>query len=96
MKTRSGWFSDRSVCYLAAGLPTILQDTGFTDWLPAERGVQAFASMDQAVECLGRVERDYLAHRAAARDLAARFFSHDVVLPRLLRIAMGGRLCGSD
>lgn len=87
VKSRSGWFSDRSVCYLAAGRPAILQDTGFSDWLPAGLGVLAFSSLKEAVDCIERVNADYLAHCLAARELAERFFSYKVVLPRLLETA---------
>jgi hypothetical protein len=88
VKTRSGWFSDRSVCYLAAGLPVILQDTGFSDWLPTGRGVLAFSSVEEAVSCIDRVNADYPAHCRAAREIAASVFDHRVVLPRLLEYAL--------
>lgn len=84
VKTRSGWFSDRSVCYLAAGLPVIVQDTGFSDWLPMGRGVLGFSSVEEAADCIERVKSEYLAQRHAARGIAERTFSHTVVLPRLL------------
>ncbi len=84
VKTRSGWFSDRSVCYLAAGLPVIVQDTGFSDWLPTGRGVLGFSSVEEAADCIERVNGKYLAQRHAARGIAERTFSHTVVLPRLL------------
>lgn len=90
VKTRSGWFSDRSVCYLAAGLPVILQDTGYSDWLPAGRGVLAFSSLEEAAECIARVNADYEGHRRAARQIAAQAFDYRVVLPRLLEVALGG------
>jgi hypothetical protein len=89
VKTRSGWFSDRSVCYLAAGLPVVLQDTGFSDWLPTGRGVMSFSSVDEAADCIGQVNADYLAHRRAAREVAGRVFDYRAVLPRLLDIAAG-------
>ncbi|MDZ7953090.1 hypothetical protein [Nostoc sp. DedQUE09] len=88
VKTRSGWFSDRSVCYLAAGRPAILQDTGFSDWLPTGQGVLAFSSLEEAVDCIDRVNRNYQAHCQAARELAEQFFSYKVVLPRLLETAL--------
>ena len=31
VRLHTGWFSDRSACYLAAGRPVITQQTGFTD-----------------------------------------------------------------
>jgi hypothetical protein len=84
VKTRSGWFSDRSVCYLAAGLPTILQDTGFSDWLSTGYGVVAFSSLEAAADCIEKVNREYAAHCQAATEITERIFSHRVVLPRLL------------
>lgn len=88
VKTHSGWFSDRSVCYLAAGLPVIVQDTGFSDWLPVGCGVLPFHSLAEAVECIEQVNADYLTHRQAARDIAVRTFSHSAVLSGLLDTAM--------
>jgi hypothetical protein len=88
VKTRSGWFSDRSVCYLAAGLPVILQDTGFSDLLPTGRGLLAFSTVEEAADCIERVNADYLAHCASARDLAEDILSYRVVLPRLLDAAL--------
>ncbi|MBD1847734.1 hypothetical protein H6F89_30955 [Cyanobacteria bacterium FACHB-63] len=84
VKTRSGWFSDRSVCYLAAGRPVILQDTGFSDWLPTGRGVFAFSSLKEAVEQIEQVSAAYPEHCCAAREVAEQIFSYKVVLPRLL------------
>jgi hypothetical protein len=84
VKTRSGWFSDRSVCYLAAGLPVILQNTGFTDWLPAGTGLLAFSSVEEAADCLDRVNADYAMHCAAAAEIAHQTFRHSVVLPKIL------------
>jgi hypothetical protein len=95
VKSRSGWFSDRSACYLAAGRPVILQDTGFTERLPAGRGLLGFSTIDDAVECLERVMTDYEAHRTAAREIAERVFSHEVVLPPLLDAALGEHHVGS-
>jgi hypothetical protein len=90
VRSRSGWFSDRSACYLAAGLPVVLQETGFSDWLPTGEGLLAFRTPDEAIHCLESVARDYPLHRRAAREIAAARFSHDVVLPRLLERAIGG------
>jgi hypothetical protein len=87
VKTRSGWFSDRSVCYLAAGCPVILQDTGFSDWLPTGCGVLAFSSLEEAVDCIERVNAAYPEHCRAARELVEQIFSYKVVLPRLLELA---------
>ena len=88
VKSRSGWFSDRSVCYLAAGLPVVLQDTGFSDWLPTGSGVLAFSSVDEAAECIEKINSDYDAHGLKAREIAEEVFSYKVVLPRLVDIAL--------
>ena len=88
VKTHSGWFSDRSVCYLAAGLPAVLQDTGFSDWLPAGRGVLAFTSVEEAADCIERVNAEYSSHCRAAEEIAKRTFSYEVTLPRLLEAAL--------
>ncbi|MCC5651555.1 hypothetical protein LC609_17320 [Nostoc sp. XA013] len=85
VKTRSGWFSDRSVCYLAAGRPVILQDTGFSDWLPTKYGVLAFSSLQEAVDRIEHVNANYPKHCLTARELAEQIFSYKVVLPRLLK-----------
>jgi hypothetical protein len=86
--TRSGWFSDRSVCYLAAGRPVVLQDSGFSDWLPTGQGVLAFSTVEEARACLERVQADYESQRRAAREVASRHFDHTVVLPRLVEAAL--------
>ncbi|WP_414583086.1 hypothetical protein [Scytonema sp. PCC 10023] len=88
VKTRSGWFSDRTVCYLAAGRPVILQDTGFSDWLPTGHGVLAFSSLEEAVDCIERVNADYPAQSLAAREIAEQTFCYKVVLPRLLETVL--------
>ncbi len=88
MKSHSGWFSDRSVCYLAAGRPVILQDTGFSHWLPTGEGLMAFSTIEDAAHCLEQASADYDHHREAARRLAEELFSFDVVLPRLLELAL--------
>ena len=86
--SRSGWFSDRGACYLAAGLPVVLQETGFSDWLPHGAGVLAYGTLEEAASCLEQVTLDYQVHRRAARRIAESVFAHDRVLPRLLDRAM--------
>jgi hypothetical protein len=82
--TRSGWFSCRSVCYLAAGRPAVLQDTGFSKIIPCGDGLIAFTSLDGAAEGIERVERDYAAHSRAARRVAEDCFDSRIVLNDLL------------
>jgi hypothetical protein len=68
--TRSGWFSCRSACYLAAGRPAIIQDTGFSDILPTGEGLFAFSYAQGAEDAIAAVESDYARHSRAARELA--------------------------
>jgi hypothetical protein len=82
--TRSGWFSCRTVCYLAAGRPAVVQDTGYSSAIPCGEGVVPFADLDQAAAGLARVEADYARHQAAARELAKEYFASDRVLGDML------------
>jgi hypothetical protein len=83
--TRSGWFSCRSVCYLAAGLPVVVQDTGFSEIIPVGEGVLAFTKLDDAVSAIETVEGDYVHHQQMARELASAHFASDIVLGDLLK-----------
>jgi hypothetical protein len=91
VRTRSGWFSDRSACYLASGLPVVVQDTGFTDWLPAGDGVIPFTTLDEAAAAIERVESGYEQQRKSARAIAEGVFSHTAVLPRMIELALERR-----
>src|SRR6266850_3389930 len=71
VRPRSGWFSDRSVCYLAAGKPVVTQDTGFGKFVPTGQGLLAYSTMEEAVDAVARVNADYAGHGAAARRIAA-------------------------
>ena len=84
---RTGWFSDRSACYLAAGRPVIVQDTGIGTYLPTGAGLLTFTDVDSAAEAINHVESDYLQHAAAAESFAHEFLDSDLVLGRLLRLA---------
>jgi hypothetical protein len=88
--SRCGWFSDRSICYLASGRPVLAQDTGFRSFLPAGDGLFAFATPDDVLASLDELNRDYGRHARAARALAEEHFDSDKVLARLLdRIGVG-------
>ena len=86
--TNSGWFSDRTECYLASGRPALVQDTGWTAHLPHGRGLLAFTSLDEAADGIARIDRDYALHARDARAIAEEHFRADVVLPRLLDVAL--------
>lgn len=87
VKARSGWISDRTVCYLASGRPCVLQDTGALKHLPAGPGLRAFRTPDEAVAALDAVDADYANAARHARSLAESVFSTAVVLPPILRLA---------
>lgn len=87
VRLRSGWFSDRSVCYLAAGRPVVLQDTGFGDVIPTGRGLFAVESLEDAVAAVRAVAADYAGHSAAARVIARESFEATRVLAPMLEAA---------
>jgi hypothetical protein len=84
VRPRSGWFSDRSVCYLAAGKPVVTQETGFSKFVPTGEGLFAYSTLEEAVDALARINADYSRHGRAARRLAAEHFGAGPVLKRLL------------
>jgi hypothetical protein len=84
VKSRSGWFSCRSACYLALGRPCVLQDTGWSRHIPTGKGLFAFTTIEEAVAGIAAVNADYAGHCAAARRLAEEQFDAGPVLGRLL------------
>jgi hypothetical protein len=87
VETRSGWFSDRTVRYLASGKPALVQDTGFDDALPVGEGLLSFRTTDEAVAAVEAIADNYEQHSEAARALAETYFDSDLVLQRLLEEA---------
>ncbi|MDY0041996.1 MAG: hypothetical protein RBS57_16915, partial [Desulforhabdus sp.] len=85
---QAGWFSCRSACYLAAGKPVVVQDTGFRQVLPVGEGLLAFTSVEEAVAAIREVEADYPRHARAAREIAEAYFDAGKVLTRLLDDAL--------
>jgi hypothetical protein len=84
---RSGWFSDRTACYLAAGRPALVQDTGWTAHLPSGTGLAAFSTSDEALDGLERLARDYPVHARRASEIAREHFDASRVLPPFLELA---------
>ena len=84
---RSGWFSDRTECYLASGRPALVQDTGWTSHLPSGDGLLAFSTIDEAAAGVDRINADYSRHARQALDVARAHFDARVVLPPLLEAA---------
>jgi hypothetical protein len=90
VRPRSGWFSDRSVCFLAAGKPVITQETGFSERVPSGQGLLAFSTPEEAVEAVRAVAADWPSHARAARCVAEDHFAADKVIGAML-VAAGLR-----
>src|SRR5207249_11203195 len=86
--TQSGWFSDRTECYLAAGRPALVQDTGWTAHLPSGEGLLAFSTQDDAVAGIEEINARYEGHARRAREIAREYFEAGAVLTRLLDTAL--------
>ena len=84
VKSRSGWFSCRSACYLALGRPCVLQDTGWSRYYPTGDGLMAFDTLEEAVAGVMEINADYAHHTAEARRIVEQFFAAPVVLHQLL------------
>jgi hypothetical protein len=84
VRPNSGWFSDRAVCYLAAGRPVVTMRTGFARTVPVGRGLFDYASHDEALAAIDAIAGDYARHSRAARDLAQEYFAADRVIGELL------------
>jgi hypothetical protein len=84
VKTRCGWFSDRTLAYLASGKPVIVQDTGFSDVLPCGKGLFAFRTADEVVDAVEKIGGNYERHCRAARRIAEEYFDSAKVLRKML------------
>jgi len=87
VRPNTGWFSDRSACYLAAGRPVITQETGFSQFLPTGRGLFGFKNRDDILKAVDAVETDYQGNVRAAREIAAEYFSAEKVVGTLMQRA---------
>lgn len=87
VRLNTGWFSDRSACYLAAGRPIITQETGFTRNYGGKAGLLSFESLSQIGEAAKMIDRDYTNHSHAARQIAREVFEATNVLKSLLERA---------
>ena len=87
VRLNTGWFSDRTACYLAAGRPVITQETGFTRKYGGRKGLFSFRAVDEIGEAVLEINADYPAHRRAAYEIAAEYFEAEKVLKDLLERA---------
>ena len=84
VRLHTGWFSDRSACYLAAGRPVITQQTGFTRLYGGDAGLLAFETIEQVQGAVQSINADYRRHQVAALQIAREFFEAETVLAKLL------------
>jgi hypothetical protein len=87
VRPNTGWFSDRTACYLAAGRPVITQETGFSKFLPSGKGLFGFKSMDDILAAVDAIETDYAGHCRAAADVARDCFAAEKVVGDLMQRA---------
>ncbi|NLI34193.1 MAG: hypothetical protein GX422_15640, partial [Deltaproteobacteria bacterium] len=83
----TGWFSDRSCSYLAAGRPVITQETGFSKYLPTGKGLFGFRTMEDILTAIDIIESDYEGSCTAAREIASEYFAAEKVLGSLMERA---------
>ncbi len=86
-RTNCGWFSDRSVCYLAAGRPVVTQSTGFEKFMPIGKGLFAFKTPEEAAVAIEEINRDYSSHARAAASLASEYFDSNKILSEITAAA---------
>jgi hypothetical protein len=84
VKSRSGWFSCRSACYLAASRPVVTQETGWSHYIPSGQGLFAFLDMDSVLAAFEAIQSNYKKHAQQARQLAHEYFDHQKVLSGLI------------
>jgi hypothetical protein len=87
VRPNTGWFSDRSACYLAAGRPVITQETGFSKFLPTGKGLFSFRTMEDVLAAVDAIESDYEGNCRAAGEIAEEYFDAKKVVGSILERA---------
>jgi hypothetical protein len=87
VRPNTGWFSDRTACYLAAGRPVITQETGFSKFIPSGHGLFAFRTMDDILAAVDAIESNYPDHCCSASEIASEYFSAEKVVGSLMERA---------
>jgi hypothetical protein len=82
--TSSGWFSDKSAAYLASGRPVVVQETGFSQYLPVGKGLFAVNNIDEAKDAIEKIESNYAFHCEKAVEIANEYLETKVVLKKFL------------
>ncbi|PYL45558.1 MAG: hypothetical protein DMF40_15085, partial [Verrucomicrobia bacterium] len=84
VRLNTGWFSDRSACYLAAGRPVITQETGFTKLYGDRGGLFGFRKLPEVSEAVREINADYRHHSRVAHAIAKEIFGAEKVIASLL------------
>ena len=87
VRPKTGWFSDRTACYLAAGRPVLTQETGFSKFMPSGRGLFGFSTMEEILAAIDAIEADYAGHCRAAAEIAREYFAAEKVVGSLMERA---------
>ncbi len=87
VRPNTGWFSDRSACYLAAGRPVITQETGFSKFLPTGKGLFSFRTIEDILAAVDTIESDYEGNCRAAGEIAREYFAAEKVVGSLMERA---------
>jgi hypothetical protein len=87
VRPNTGWFSDRSACYLAAARPVITQETGFSKFLPTGKGLFPFRTMEDVLAAVDEIESDFEGNCRAAQEMANEYFSAEKVVGSLMNRA---------
>jgi hypothetical protein len=74
VQLRTGWFSERSLAYLAGGRPVVAEDTGFSERIPTGTGLLAFHDINTAAAAITEIDTNYERHRRAAREVVEAYF----------------------
>ncbi len=85
IRLKTGWFSDRSACYLAAGKPVITQDTLFGKFIPTGEGLFTFQNIHDIIQAVDAIAFDYDKHAQRARQIAEEFFAAEKVVGKMLK-----------
>jgi hypothetical protein len=84
VRLRSGWFSERSACYLASGKPVVTQETGFSKSIPTGLGLFAFHNLEDIPPAVEAINSDYRRHSQAAKEIAAEYFAAEKLLRQVM------------
>ena len=84
VRLKTGWFSDRSACYLAAGRPVITQSTSFEKFIPTGEGLFAFQTVADISKAIEALEKDYAKHSKKALEIAQEYFAADKVVGKMM------------